>query len=160
MKGIIGTVANGKAGLGLHSQCWWSKESMLNRRKIGLEEIDHLVEVRLFATAVGQRKQGAWTKWDSAKDGAVPWSDLRHMEPKKLNVLIKAVYDAIPTPANLHARGLNTPDRCKAYGKTEASNIFSLDVSTLKEAILGYIAKSWRFVLRFQKYVERLSIKL
>ncbi len=38
------------------------KESMTNRRKMVSEEIHHLEEVRRFATAVGQRKQGAWTK--------------------------------------------------------------------------------------------------
>ena len=31
IKEIIGTVANKKAGLGLHPQCLWSKESTLNR---------------------------------------------------------------------------------------------------------------------------------
>ena len=31
MKDIIGIVANGKAGLGLHPQHWWSKESTSNR---------------------------------------------------------------------------------------------------------------------------------
>ena len=56
MKEIIGTVANGKAGLGLHPQRWWSKESTANRRKMVSEEIHHLEEVRRFATAVGQRK--------------------------------------------------------------------------------------------------------
>ena len=71
MKEIIGTVANGKAGLGLHPQRWWSKESTANRRKMVSEEIHHLEEVRRFATAVGQRKQGAWTKWENAKDKAV-----------------------------------------------------------------------------------------
>ena len=110
MKEIIGTVANGKAGLGLHPQCWWSKESTLNRRKMVSEEIHHLEEVRGFATAVGQRKQGAWTKWESAKDRAVTWRDLKHMEPKKLSFLIKAVYDILPTPVNLHAWGLTTSD--------------------------------------------------
>ena len=30
MKEIIGAVANGKAGLGLHPQRWWSKESTAN----------------------------------------------------------------------------------------------------------------------------------
>ena len=67
MKEITDTVANEKAGLGLHPQHWWSKESMLNRRKMLSEEIQHLEEVRHFATAVGQRKQGAWTKWENAK---------------------------------------------------------------------------------------------
>ena len=71
MKEIIGTVANAKAGLGLHPQRWWSKESRLNKRKMVSEEIHHLEEVRRFATTVGQRKQGAWTKWESAKDRAV-----------------------------------------------------------------------------------------
>ena len=107
MKEIIGTVANGKAGLGLHTQCWWSKESTANRRKMVSEEIHYLEEVRRFAIAVGQRKQGEWTKWESAKDRAVTWRDLKHMEPKKLSFLIKAVYDVLPTPVNLHAWGVN-----------------------------------------------------
>ena len=118
MKEIIGTVANGKAGPSLHPRRWWSKESTANRRKMVLEEIHHLEEVRRFATAVGQRKQGAWTKWENAKDRAVTWRDLKHMEPKKLSFLIKAVYDVLSTPVNLHAWGLTTSDRCRACGKT------------------------------------------
>ena len=116
MKEIIGTVANGKAGLGLHPQRWWSKESRLNKRKMVSEEIHHLEEVRRFATAVGQRKQGAWTKWESATDRAVTSSDL--MRPKQLSLLIKAVYYVLPIPVNLHAWGLTTSDRCRACGKT------------------------------------------
>ena len=82
------------------------------------EEINHLDEVRRFAITVGQRKQGAWTKWEKAKDRAVTWGDLKHMEPKKLSFLIKAVYDVFPTPVNLHAWGLTTSNRCRARGKT------------------------------------------
>ena len=93
MKEIIGTVVNGKVGLGLHPQRWRSKESTLNRRKMVSEEINHLKEVRRFATAIGQRKRGTWIKWESAKDRAVTWNDLKHMEPKKSSFLIKAVYD-------------------------------------------------------------------
>ena len=84
-KEIIGTVANGKVGLGLHLQRWWSKESPANRRKMVSEEIHHFEEVRRFATTVGQRKQSAWQV-------------LKHMEPKKLSFLLKAVYDVLPTP--------------------------------------------------------------
>ena len=62
MKEVIGTVVNGKAGLSLHPQHWLSKESTENRRKMVSEEIHHLEEVRHFATAVGQRRKGAWTK--------------------------------------------------------------------------------------------------
>ena len=90
MKEINGTVANGKAGLGLHPQRWWSKESTLNRRKMVSEEIQYLEEVRRFATAVGQRKQGAWTKWENAKDSCHMESPQAHTA-KKLSFLIKAV---------------------------------------------------------------------
>ena len=118
MKEIIGTVAHRKAGLCVHPQRWWSKESTANRRKMVSGEIHHLEEVRRFATAVGQSKQGAWTKWENAKDKAVTWRDLKHMEPKKLSFLIKAVYDVLPTAVNLHAWGLTTSDRCRACGKS------------------------------------------
>ena len=46
-----------------------------------------------IATAVVQRKKGALTKWEHAKDRAVIWGDFKHMEPPKLSFLIKAVYD-------------------------------------------------------------------
>ena len=68
MKEITGTVANGRVGLGFHPQRRWSKEPTTNKREIVSEEIHNLEEVRRIATAVGQRKQGAWTKWKSAKD--------------------------------------------------------------------------------------------
>ena len=32
IKEIIGTVANRRADLGLHPQCWWSKESTINKK--------------------------------------------------------------------------------------------------------------------------------
>ena len=83
MKEISGTVANEKASLGLYPQRWWSKESTANRRKMVSGEIHHLEEVRRFATAVGQRKQDAWTKREDSKDRAVTWRNLKHMNPKK-----------------------------------------------------------------------------
>ena len=49
---------------------------------------------------------------------AVTWRDLKHMEPKKSSFLIKAVYDVLPTPVNLHAWVLTTSNRCIACGKT------------------------------------------
>ena len=103
MQEIIGSVANGKVGLGLHPQRWWSKESTTNRRKMVSEEIHHHEEVRCCATAERQKKQSAWTKWENAKDRAVTWRHLEHLEPKKLSFLLKAVYDVLPTPVNLPA---------------------------------------------------------
>ena len=147
MKEIIGTVSNGKAGLGLHPQCWWSKESTVNRRKMVSEEIHHLEEVLRFATAVGQKKQGAWTKWESPKDRAVTWRNFKHMEPKKLSFLIKAVYDVLPTPVNLHAWGLTTSDRCSACGKT----------ASLKHNLPGCEYALRRYTWRHNEVLEMFS---
>ena len=61
MKEIIGTVANGRAGLGLHPQYWWSNEFSINKRKMISERIHHLEEVTRIVTAIGQRKQNTWT---------------------------------------------------------------------------------------------------
>ena len=111
MKEIIGIVANGREDIGPHLHRWWSKESTINKRKVVSKEIHQLEEVTHIATPIGQRKQGAWTKWESAKDRAVTWGDVKHMEPPKLSFLMKAVYDVIPTPVNLHACELTTSDR-------------------------------------------------
>ena len=59
------------------------------------EEIHHLEEVTFIATAVRQRKKGAWTKWESEND-SYHIGDLEHIEPQKLSFLIKAVYDVLP----------------------------------------------------------------
>ena len=75
-----------------------------------------------IATAVGQRKQGAWTKWESAKNRAVTWSHLKHMELQKLSFLIKTVHSVLPTAVDLHACGLTTSNRCRACGKTASLN--------------------------------------
>ena len=147
MKETIGTKANGKAGLVLHPQRWSSKESTPNRRRMVSEEIHYLKEVRCFATAVGQRKQSVWTKWESAKERAVTWRDLKHMEPKKLRFLIKAVYDVLPTPVNLNAWGLTTSDRCSACWKT----------ASLKHILTGCEYPLRSYTLRHNENLEIFS---
>ena len=124
-------MANGRAGLRHHPKCWWFKESTLNNRKIVSDEIHHPEEVRPIATAVGQRKQSAWTKWESTKDRAVTWGNHKHMNPQKLSFLIKAVYNFLLTPVSLYAWGLIHPTNPEPVGKLPASNIFSLDMSML-----------------------------
>ena len=98
-------------------QSWWSKESTI-KMKNGIGRNSTSWGNQGIATAVGQMKQGAWTKGESAKDRAVTWSNLKHMGTKILSFLIKAVYEVLPTPVNLHAWRLTTSDQCKACGKT------------------------------------------
>ena len=65
------------------------------------EEIHDFEESNRLAIAVAQPKQGAWIRWENTKDRTITWSDIKQMEPKQLGILIKAVYDILPTPVNL-----------------------------------------------------------
>ena len=80
MKEVIGSVATGRAGFGLHPQRWWSKETTKNKRKM----IHHFKESKRLAIAVAQPKQGTWTRWENTKDRTITWSDIKQMEPKQL----------------------------------------------------------------------------
>ena len=126
MNEIIDAVANGRVGYGLHPQHWWFKEYTKKQKKMVSEEIHHLEEVKRIATAVRQRKQCTWIRWESAKDRAVIWSNLKHIEPKKLSFLIKVVYNVLPTPINLHTWGLTISNQCTEGGiNANFKHIFS-----------------------------------
>ena len=108
-------MANGRAGPGLHPQHWWSKESTIKKNGFGRNSSSWGSHTYCYSC---RTKETAWTKWESAKDKVIIWSDLKHMESQKLSFLIKAADDISPTPVNLHARGLSTSDWCRACGKT------------------------------------------
>ena len=59
MKEVIGSVATGRAGLGLHPQ------------RMVSEEIHHFEEIKHLAIAVAQPKEGAWTRWEKTKDRTI-----------------------------------------------------------------------------------------
>ena len=54
MKEVIGSVATGRAGLGLHPQRWWSKETTKNKQRMVSEEIHHFEESKHLTIAVVQ----------------------------------------------------------------------------------------------------------
>ena len=126
-KYIIVSVATGRAGLGLHPQRWWSKETTKNKRRMVLEEIHHFEENKRLAIAVAQPKQSAWTRWENPEDRTITWSDIKQIEPKQLSFIIKAVYDLLPSPENLKLWGLSTSHLCKAGWK----------IASLKRVLTG-----------------------
>ena len=65
MKEVIGSVATGRAGFGLHPQKWWLKETTKYKRRMISEEIHDFEESKRHAIAVAQPKQGAWTRWEN-----------------------------------------------------------------------------------------------
>ena len=78
---------------------------------------DYFEESKHLDIAVVQPKQGAWIRWENTKDRTIMWSNIKQIEPKQLNFIIKAVYDILPTSVNLKLWGLSTSNLCQAYGK-------------------------------------------
>ena len=83
----------------------------------------------------------------SAKDRAVTRGDLTLMDSPKLSFLIKAVYDVLPTPVNLHVWGLTTSDR---YG-------ICIKTANLKHILTGCEYARRSFMLRHNDVLEILS---
>ena len=91
------------------------------RRQIQ-EEVRAAVEEERSSRAAGLRQQGAWTRWEQAMDQKVTWTDLWQAEPHRITFLIRAVYDVLPSPANLFTWGkVETPNcpLCSAKGMLE-----------------------------------------
>ena len=116
-KEMVGAVQVGRQGLGWTTSTWWSSASDSERRKLVSQEIHEAEEEKRLATAVGQVKQGAWTRWESVEQRKVPWSVLWEMEPLRISFLWRSTYDLLPTPANLSTWYEDKSDCCHACGR-------------------------------------------
>ena len=109
-KDILGSIAKGRAGLGLfpsmHTICAKGKE----RSHLILEEVREGVEVR-YGKLVGLSQQGAWTRWEDVEKKRVTWSDCWRPDFNEIRFLIESVYDVLPSLTNLHIWGkIETPN--------------------------------------------------
>lgn len=102
---LVGTVAQGRAGLGSITRARFDKAEGKDRRALLQEEVRAAVEEERASTIIGMRQQGAWTRWEQAVERKVTWTDLWKAEPQRLRFLIQAVYDVLPSPSNLFCWG-------------------------------------------------------
>ncbi|XP_078458809.1 uncharacterized protein LOC144723905 [Lampetra planeri] len=107
---IVGHVQQGRGGLGLTSRAAWSKATAPERRKMVVQEVRHQEEAARWAKAVSLAKQEQWTRWDSVEKRKISWKDLWAMEARRLSFSIRATYDVLPTPVNLHQWYGEDPD--------------------------------------------------
>ncbi len=84
----------------------WGKANPVERRAMVQAEVRSLGEEQRKAKVVGLGFQGAWTRWDLPKR-KLTWADLWRLEPFRISFLIRAVYDTLPTPVNLHRWGMS-----------------------------------------------------
>ena len=67
-------------------------------------------------------QQGAWTKWENVLQRKITWSNIWKADFHRIRFLVQAVYDVLPSPANLHVWGkTETPScpRCSGRGSLE-----------------------------------------
>ena len=109
-RALVGTVAQGRAGLGSGRTPRYHKAQGKERRSLILEEVRAGVEEKRACQMVGMRQQGAWTRWEQAVERKITWADMWRAEPHRIKFLIQAVYDVLPSPSNLHTWGkVETP---------------------------------------------------
>ncbi|KAK9524409.1 hypothetical protein VZT92_016805 [Zoarces viviparus] len=102
-KDIVGQVQQGREGLGLTaSEPTWRKATTSERRKLVVEEVRREEEVARSAKAVSLVKQGQWTLWEGVERRKISWRELWEMEATRISFIIRATYDVLPSPKNLH----------------------------------------------------------
>ncbi|KAK0139173.1 Retrovirus-related Pol polyprotein from type-2 retrotransposable element R2DM [Merluccius polli] len=67
-------------------------------RHMVVEEVRHQEEAARCAKA----QQGRWMKWEGVERRKISWNELWSMEANRLSFIIRATYDVLPSPTNLH----------------------------------------------------------
>lgn len=125
-RALVGTVAMGRAGLGAIPQPCYRKARGKDKRQLVLKEVRAGMEEERTGRMVGMQQQGAWTRWEGALDRKVTWAEIWQAEPHRIRFLIQAVYDVLPSPANLHRWGMaESPSCALCSGRGSLEHILS-----------------------------------
>ncbi|XP_054628013.1 uncharacterized protein LOC129179159 [Dunckerocampus dactyliophorus] len=111
-RALVGTVAMGRSGLGAIPQPCYEKAHGKDKRELVLKEVRAGVEEERTSRMVGMQQQGAWTKWEGVLERKVTWSEIWKAEPQRIGFMVRAVYDVLPSPANLHLWGMSDSPAC------------------------------------------------
>ena len=111
VKSIVGSVAKGRAGLGLIPTYYPGKFTIKEGQKLIQDEIRTGMKEKRMTKVVGYGQQGVWNKWDKIDHRKMSWSKFWKTDFSRTKFLVKMVYDQLPSPANLHV-----------WGKTETPN--------------------------------------
>ncbi|XP_056906313.1 uncharacterized protein LOC130535346 [Takifugu flavidus] len=125
-KALVGAVATGRTGLGYFPKTQVSLARGKERHHLLQEEVRAGVEEERVGRAVGLPQQGAWTRWESALQRKVTWSNIMQADFHHVRFLVAAVYNALPSPANLHAWGkCETPTCSLCSGRGSLEHLLS-----------------------------------
>ena len=126
IKEVIGQTQTDRKGLGSSTTKWWSKAEGKEKRDMVINEIRLNEDSRRVQKAVQQPQQGQWTNWDNALGKSLTWNDIWHMAPLRISFLIRAVYDLLPSNANLVRWGKKEDPTCPlCQGRQTTAHVLS-----------------------------------
>ena len=125
---IVGRAQVGRAGLGWgDSPRLWSKATKRERKAMIVEEVSKANQEQYTIKAVSQGRQGRWTTWEGTLKRPISWADLWKMPQARLSFLLRATYDTLPCPRNLH----------QWFGKEESCPLCSAPNASLQHLMSG-----------------------
>ena len=151
-KDIVGTVTEGRLGLGCITRASWKAANSQERRALVQEEVREMEEEQRQVRVAAMRQQGQWMKWEGARQRKLTWTDLWHREADSIKFLLRSVYDVLPTPTNLVLWGKQEDPGCRLCGKP--ANLEHVLSSCKKALVEG------RYRWRHDKVLDQLGKQL
>jgi hypothetical protein len=108
---IVGATNVGREGFGNRQHSRWDNSGIRERREMVQSEIRRGEEEVRAARIVQMGLQGRSSRW-SVPERKLTWDELWKYEPLQLSVLLRSVYDMLPTPANLSRWKLSEDSSC------------------------------------------------
>ncbi len=114
-----------------------------------------------MSRAMGLRQQGAWTRWESTLQRRITWANILQADFHRVRFLVQAVYDTLPSPANLHVWGKSeTPSCLLCSGRGSLEHLLSSCPKALADGryrwrhdqVLKAIAESLDSAISTSKY--------
>jgi hypothetical protein len=98
---IMGTVADGRKGLGNYGTVPWTKANTNEKRQMVIAEVRKGEEEQRRVKAVGMSKQGSWMNWDNVESRRLTGNQLLQENGTALSFFLRAVSDTLPSNTNL-----------------------------------------------------------
>ena len=112
LKEILGYHQSNRAGFGSFSIPEIPPKRSHEYRKLISSLVNELDEEKFNAKAVQLSVQGQWTKWCNFVRMDLSWKSMLAMPQPLLSFVLRATYDTLPSPSNLHRWHISSEASC------------------------------------------------
>lgn len=97
------------------------------RKDLSISKVPKMYEESYIITVVSHCQQGKWSTWEDVTSWTFIWADMWSTPQARLSFLIRATYNTLPSPRNLHIW----------YGVEEPCYLYSSSNPDLKYILSG-----------------------